>query len=330
MRRREFIAGLGAAIALPVAVKAQQSAGVMRIGVLMGIADDAVGQSRTASLREGMQTLGWKEGVNTEYHVRWAEGDVDRAKRFAAELVALRPLVIVANSAPATLALKEATKSIPIVFVQVNDPVGQGLVESLANPGGNVTGFLNFEPAIAGKWLELLKEIAPRLTRVGVLYSQASASRGGGGRVHLSVLQEASPRLGIELMPIALTDASDIAPAIGRFTTDFSGLIVLPDVFNTVNRAVIIEAAAAHRIPTIYPYRYFVADGGFVSYGVEINDLYRRAASYVDRLLRGEKPDRLPVQAPTKLQLVLNAKTLKALGLDLPPMLFSRADEVIE
>jgi putative ABC transport system substrate-binding protein len=326
MKRRDFIAGLAAA--LPVAASAQ-APGVKRVGVLMGVSDDSVGQSRIASLRDGMQALGWTEG-NTEFHVRWAEGDVARAQRFAEELVALQPSVIVANSAPATLALKEATQSIPIVFVQVNDPVGQGLVGSLANPGANVTGFLNFEPGIAGKWLEILKEVVPLLSRVGAMYGRATASRGGGGSIHLTLLQEAAPRLGIDLIPIALTNGTEITPAIDRLAGTTSGLIVLPDVFNTVNRSLVIAAVAAQRIPAVYPYRYFVADGGFVSYGVEIDDLYRRAASYVDRVLRGEKPERLPVQAPTKFQMVFNARTTKALGLDLSPNLLARADEVIE
>jgi putative tryptophan/tyrosine transport system substrate-binding protein len=329
MRRREFIIGAGALLPWSTGL-AQQAAGVAQIGILMGVSDDAVGQSRIASLREGMRALGWIEGTNAQYHLRWAEGDVARAQRLAAELVALRPSVIVANSAPATLALKEATKSIPIVFVQVNDPVGQGLVDSLANPGANVTGFLNFEPGISGKWLELLKEVVPGLARVGALYGQATASRGGGGSIHLTLLQEASPRLGVGLTPIALTDPSEIAAAIARLEGGNSGLIVLPDVFNTVNRALIIEAAAARRVPAIYPYRYFVADGGFLSYGVEINDLYLRAASYVDRVLKGEKPERLPVQAPIKVQMVINLKAAKALGLELSPTLLARADEVIE
>src|SRR5262245_27647402 len=196
MRRREFIIGAGALLPWSASL-AQQAASVAQIGVLMGVSDDAVGQSRVASLRDGMKALGWTEGATAQYHLRWAEGDVARARRLAAELVALRPSVIVANSAPATLALKEATKSIPIVFVQVNDPVGQGLVDSLANPGANVTGFLNFEPGISGKWLELLKEVAPGLSRVGALYGQATASRGAGGSIHLALLQETSPRLGI-------------------------------------------------------------------------------------------------------------------------------------
>lgn len=329
MRRRDFIVGAGALLPWSASL-AQQAASVAQIGVLMGVADDAVGQSRIAALRDGMKALGWIEGANAQYHLRWAEGDVARAQRLAAELVALRPSVIVTNSAPATLAVKEATKSIPIIFVQVNDPVGQGLVDSLANPGANVTGFLNFEPGISGKWLELLKEVVPGLSRVGALYGQATSSRGGGGSIHLALLQEASPRLGVGLTPISLTDPSEITAAIARLGAGNTGLIVLPDVFNTVNRTVIIEAAAARRIPAIYPYRYFVADGGFLSYGVEIDDLYRRAASYVDRVLKGEKPDRLPVQAPVKVQMVINLKVAKALGLDLSPTLLARADEVIE
>lgn len=329
MRRREFLTG--ACSALVSGVAAAESGGPpKRIGILMGIANDAEGQSRIATLVQALEGLGWRDGSNVTFDLRWAEGDAGRARELAAELVASQPAVLVTNSSPATIALRDATGDIPIVFVQVNDPVGQGIVRSLASPGANVTGFLNFEPAIAGKWLELLRELNPAVARVGVLVNRVNAASGSGSAIHLPMLQAEAPKLNIGVVPIAATSMDDIDRGLAALGGSDSGLIVLPDVFNTVNRAGIVRSAAGHRIPAIYPYRYFVADGGLISYGIEIGDLYRRAAGYVDRILKGEKPGQLPVQAPTKFQLVINLKAAKALAISVPPGLLARADEVIE
>ena len=256
---------------------------------------------------------------------------MQRAQSYATELIDLAPTVIVANSALAVSALRQATNVIPIVFVQLNDPVGQGFVASLARPGANITGFLNFEPAMAGKWLEILKEVMPTLSRVAVIYNQATAARGTGGGIHMPMLEAVAPALKISLSPLPARDSSDIELLIGEFArTPGGGIIVLPDVFNTVNRETIIAAAARGRLPAIYPYRYYISSGGLISYGLEITDLYRRAASYIDRILKGAKPGDLPVQAPTKFELIINLKTAKALGLTMPPTLLAQADEVIE
>ena len=332
MKRREFIALAGAATAsLPSMARGQPADQRRRIGVLMGVSDDAEGQSRISALRQTLHGLGWEEGRNIIIDVRWAAGDVQRAQSHATELIDLAPTVIVANSALAVSALRQATNVIPIVFVQLNDPVGQGFVASLARPGANITGFLNFEPAMAGKWLEILKEVMPTLSRVAVIYNQATAARGSGGGIHMPLLEAVAPALRISLSPLAARDASDIDRLIGEFArTPGGGIIVLPDVFNTVNRETIVAAAARGRLPAIYPYRYYILSGGLISYGLEITDLYRRAASYIDRILKGAKPGDLPVQAPTKFELIINLKTAKALGLTVPPTLLAQADEVIE
>jgi putative tryptophan/tyrosine transport system substrate-binding protein len=332
MKRREFIALAGAAAtSLPLMARGQPADQRRRIGVLMGISDDAEGQSRISALRQTLHGLGWEEGRDIIIDVRWAAGDVQRAQSYATELIDLAPTVIVANSALAVSALRQATNVIPIVFVQLNDPVGQGFVASLARPGANITGFLNFEPAMAGKWLEILKEVMPTLSRVAVIYNQATAARGSGGGIHMPLLEAVAPALRISLSPLAARDASDIERLIGEFArTPGGGIIVLPDVFNTVNRETIIAAAARGRLPAIYPYRYYISSGGLISYGLEITDLYRRAASYIDRILKGAKLGDLPVQAPTKFELIINLKTAKALGLTVPPTLLAQADEVIE
>jgi putative ABC transport system substrate-binding protein len=329
MRRREFLAGACAAL-FPSVLAAESGGQLRRVGILMGIANDAEGQLRISTLVEALKGPGWQEGSNIAFEVRWAEGDPARARELAAELVALQPSVLVANSSPATVALRDATSAIPIVFVQVNDPVGQGLVRSLSSPGANITGFLNFEPAIAGKWLELLRELNPAVARVGVVVNRNTAATGSGGAIHLPMLQAEAPKLNISVVPVAAISMEDIERGIADLGSSDTGLIVLPDVFNTVNRTGIAASAAAHRIPAIYPYRYFVADGGLISYGIEISDFYRRAASYVDRILKGEKPEQLPVQGPTKFQMVVNLKAAKALGLEFSPTLLARADEVVE
>lgn len=329
MIRRDLLAAICAVLGSNAAF-AQSPAKIKRVGVLMGIANDAEGQLRVSALIEGLKDLGWTDGGNIQLDVRWAEGDVSRARSLAAELVALDPSVLVGNSAPVISVLREITSLIPIVFVQVNDPIGQGLIKSLAKPGVNVTGFLNFEPAIAGKWLGLLKEVSPGISRVGVVFNKDTAARGAGGAVHIPLLQAAAPGLGIGIVPMPSSNLDEIEQGVSDLGASKSGIIVLPDVFNTVNRSGIMRIVAAHRIPAIYPYRYFVADGGLISYGIELSDLYRRSAGYVDRILRGEKPEDLPVQAPTKFHLVVNLKTARALGLEIPLTVLAQADEVIE
>jgi putative ABC transport system substrate-binding protein len=329
MRRREFLAAACVAM-IPGSVSAQSASQPARLGVLMGIADDAEGQLRISALVEALKRLGWEEGANIMIDVRWAAADMARARVLAAELVASQPSALVTNSSPATVALRDATSVIPIVFVQVNDPVGQGLVQSLSNPGANITGFLNFEPAIAGKWLELLREISPAVSKIGVIVNKDTAASGSGSAIHIPQLQADAPRLNITIVPIPASSLQDVERGVAALGGSNAGLIVLPDVFNTVNRAGIIASAAALRIPAIYPYRYFIVDGGLISYGIELLDLYRRAAGYIDRILKGERPKQLPVQAPTKFQMVVNLKTAKALGIEMSPTLLARADEVIE
>ena len=331
MRRREFIGAFAGAVgALPFSVHSQTRPPA-QIAILMGVAEDPEGRSRVATFQEGLQTLGWTEGVNLRTQVRWSAGDPERAKTYAAELVATGPQAILSNSAPATRAIKEVTASVPVVFTQVNDPVGQGFVTNLARPEGNITGFLNFEPAMGGKWLELLKEARPALSHVGVLYSEATAQRGSGGGVYLSSIRSFAPVVKVEIVPAPVRDAAEIDGAIAKVAQSATpGLIVLPDIFNTVHRESIGNAAIRHQLPSVYPYRYFVAGGGLMSYGIEVADLYKRAASYVDRILRGAKPADLPVQAPAKFELVVNRKAATALGVEFPPSILARADQVIE
>jgi putative ABC transport system substrate-binding protein len=312
----------------PLAADAQQPQQMRRIGVLIAVAeDDPNGKERVRALQEGLQARGWIEGRNLSADYRWAAGDPDRMSSYARELVALKPDLIVANSSPVVAALARETRTIPIVFVQVGDPVGAGFVVSLAKPGGNVTGFADVDYAMGGKWLEILKELAPRITRAAVLMDrQAPASVGIFG-----AMQALAPLLGLTLVSVGLQDAADIERGISGFAQGSSdGLVVVPGPRTAVYRNAIIESAARHRLPAVYPYPYFAADGGLVCYGIDNVDLYRRAASYVDRILKGEKPADLPVQAPTKYELVINLKTARALGLTVPPTLLARADEVIE
>ena len=328
MKRRDFIALLGGAAAWPLAARAQQPGErVRRVGVLMSMAaDDPEGQPRITALAQGMRELGWAVGRNLQIDYRWAAGDPDRIRKYAAELVALAPDVILANSTPLVAALQQATPTVPIVFVGVADPVGAGLVQSLARPGNNSTGFIVFEYGISGKWLELLKEIAPRVTRAAVVRELAIAGTG-----QLGAIQSVAPSFGVELFPIGVRDAPEIERAVTAFSRGSNGgLIVTGGPSTQVHRHLIITLAAQHLLPAVYPYRYFVANGGLISYGPDLIDQYRRAASYVDRILKGEKPADLPVQAPTKYELVINLKTAKALGIEMPASVLARADEVIE
>jgi putative tryptophan/tyrosine transport system substrate-binding protein len=329
MRRREFITMLGgAAAAWPVTASAQQPGERMRrIGVLMALAaDDPEGQARLTALAQGLQELGWSVGRNVRIDYRWAAGDTNRYRSYTAELLALAPDVVLAVGSAAMGPL-QATRSVPVVFVQVGDPVGAGFVESLARPGGNATGFSTFEYGISAKWLELLKEVSPRMTRAAVL-RDATIAAGAG---QLGALQSVAPSLGVELRPVAVRDAGEIERTVTAFAREAnSGLIVTAGAGVATNRELIIKLAARYRLPAVYPYRYYVASGGLMSYGPDNIDQYRRAAGYVDRILKGEKPADLPVQAPTKYELVINLKTAKALGLEIPTTVLARADEVIE
>jgi ABC-type uncharacterized transport system substrate-binding protein len=325
MKRREFITLLGgAAVGWPPAARAQPTDQKRRVGVLMHMSENhAEGQARLAAFREGLQELGWIDGRNLRLEVRWSVGDVERIRRFAAELVALRADVIFASASNTVAALQKATRTVPIVFAAVIDPIGAGFVESMARPGGNSTGFVAFEYAIAAKWLELLKEIAPAVTRAAVLRDPTYAA----GIGQFAAIQAVGP-IGMELSAIAVHDAGAIEPAVAAFArVAKGGLIVTASPFATNHPDVIPALAARYKLPAVYPFRYY---GGLISYGPDNIGQYRPAAGYVDRILRGEKPADLPVQAPTKYELVINLKTAKALGLAVPDTLLVRADEVIE
>jgi putative tryptophan/tyrosine transport system substrate-binding protein len=329
MRRREFITLLGGAVAAwPLAASGQQSERVRRIGVLMATsADDAEAKARIAAFVRSLQQLGWTVGKNVRIDYRLAGIDADTLRKYAAELVALAPDVILAQSSPSIAPLLQATHTVPIVFTLVADPVGAGYVDSLAHPGGNATGFTVFEYSIGGKWLELLKEIAPRVTRVAVLREATVAA----GPAQFGAAQTVAPSLGMELRPVNTRDAGEIERAITAFAREAnSGLLVTGSSSATLHRDLIVTLAAQHRLPAVYFNRFFVTAGGLISYGADYVDQFRRAAGYVDRILKGEKPADLPVQAPTKYELVLNLKTAKALGLDIPTTVLARADEVIE
>jgi putative tryptophan/tyrosine transport system substrate-binding protein len=330
MTRREFMTllGGGSAVAWPLIARAQQAERVRRIGVLMNLAaDDPESSARLTAFVQGLQELGWTDGRNVRIDTRWGAGDADRIRKYAAELVALTPDVILATSSPAMAALQQVTRTVPIVFAQVADPVGAGFIASLARPGGNATGFTVFEYGISAKWLELLKEIAPRVTRAAVLRDPANPFEIG----QLGAIQSMAPSVGVELSPINVGDAGEIESAVTTFAREPNrGLIVVASPMAIVHRERIITLAARHSLPAVYPFRPFVAGGGLISYGPDTIAPYRRAAGYVDRILRGEKPADLPVQAPTKYELVVNLKTAKAFGLEVPSSVLARADEVIE
>jgi putative ABC transport system substrate-binding protein len=330
MRRREFIRLFGgAAAAWPLAARAQQPDRVRRIGVLMGYAEsDQEAQAWVAAFREGLQKLGWTEGRNIRIDIRWATGDGKAIQRLAKELVALQPDLIISPTTPSTAALLQQTRAIPIVFALVADPIGSGFVASFPRPGGNATGFINFEPTIASKWLELLKEIAPHVQRVAFLFNPATAPH---FEYFLNPFKAATASFGVEAITAPVRDTSELESVIAAQAREpNSGLIVMPDSFTTSRRVEIISLAARYRLPVIYPYREFAEVGGLLSYGLDRLDNFRRAATYADRILKGEKPSELPVQAPVKFELVINLKTAKALGLTVPPTLLARADEVIE
>ena len=326
--RRHFITLLSAAAAWPLAARAQQSERVRRIGVLSNPGpDDAEMQSRNAVFVQGLQELGWTVGRNLHIDYRWSHGDADRLRADAAELVALGPDVLLATSGVSILPLVQASRSVPIVFAQTIDPVGLGVVESLSRPGGNITGFTQFEYRIVAKWLELLKQIAPSTTRAAVLRDPFDPA----GIGQWAAMQSVAPVFGVELSAVNVRDSDAIETGIMKVASSANaGLVVTASAPADVHRNLILRLAAQRRLPSVYPYRYFVAAGGLACYGPDTIDQYRRAAGYVDRILKGEKPADLPVQAPTRYELVINLKTAKALGLEIPPTLLARADEVIE
>ena len=328
MRRREFITMLGGAAAWPFAARGQQQSGMRRIGVLMNLAaDDSEGQTRVATFVQDLQHLGWTDGRNVRIDFRWGAGDSDRMRKYATELVALAPDVILAGSGVTMPALLQATRTVPIVFVQTADPVGGGYVASLGRPGGNATGFTNFEYGMSGKWLELLKQIAPRVTRVVVLRDPTVTD----GTAQFAAIQAVASPFGVELSPIDVRDPNEIVRAVAAFARGSNdGMIVVAGALAAIHRELIIKLAERHRLPAVYPYRYFIITGGLVAYGPDPIQQYRGAAGYVDRILKGEKPADLPVQAPTKYDLVINLKTAQTLGLEVPPTLLARAAEVIE
>jgi putative ABC transport system substrate-binding protein len=329
MKRREFITLLGGAAAgLPLAARAQQGDRMRRIGVLMNLAaDDPEEQVRVAAFLQGLQQLGWSVGRNVLIDYRWGASDPDRNRKYAAELVALAPDVMLATSGPIVGALQKSSRTMPIVFVNAIDPVAGGWVASLARPGGNATGFTSFEFSMSGKWLELLKQIAPQVRRVAVIRDPTTPAGSG----QFGAIQTVASSFGVEVSPIDVRAADEYERALTAFAQGPNGgLIVGSTSLAVIHRELIITLAARHRLPAVYPFRFYVKDGGLISYGPDQVDPYRRAAGYVDRILKGEKPADLPVQAPTKDELVINLKTAKTLGLTVPPSVLARADEVIE
>ena len=329
IRRREFITLVGgAAVAWPLAARAQQSKKVRRIGVLMNLAaDDPESQRRMTAFVQELQQLGWTDGRDVQIDARWSAGEPERLRKNAAEIVALAPDVILAEGSASLAPLLQMTRVISVVFTIVPDPVGAGFVDSLARPGGNATGFSQFEYGLSGKWVELLKEIAPHVTRAAVLREPGLTA----GVAQFAALQAVAPSLGVELVALNVRDGAQIERSVAAFARSSSdGMIVTSSPLAAVHRKLIVALAARHKLPAVYAVRYMTAAGGLLSYGPDFVDQYRRAADYVDRILKGEKPADLPVQAPTRYELAINLQTAKALGLDVPPMLLARADEVIE
>lgn len=330
MRRREFITLLGSATAAwPLGARAQQPERMRRIGILMSLAEsDPEAQARVAAFRKELQTLGWAEGRNVRIDTRWAASDPALIREFAKELVALQPDLILSHNTPTTASLVQQTRTIPIVFVVVSDPIGSGFIASFPKPGGNVTGFTNIEPTMAGKWLELLKEIAPSVTRVALLFNPATAPYAEN---YLTPFKAAAALLALEIIAAPVRDISELESAIAaQAGAPHGGLVVMTDSFLVAHEAEITSLAARYRLPAVYPFRFFVKHGGLLSYGNDLFDSFRRAATYADRILKGATPTELPVQAPVKFELVINLKTAKALGLGVPFHLQQRADELVE
>jgi putative ABC transport system substrate-binding protein len=326
MRRRAFIAALGAVAAWPIAARAQQGV-TRRIAVLMGTAEDSDGKLRLAAFQQGLHDLNWVEGRNVSFAIRWGAGNADRTKTFAAELVGLAPDVILATNTPTARALKQATDKIPIVFAGLADPIADGIVASLSSPQGNITGFTSFNAEIAGKWLQLLKEVSPGIERVVVIYNPDTAPYA----IFLPVMEAVAPQIAVTLLRAPVRDAAAIESAINALASAPGvALLIMPDVFTFLHRETIFRLAIGGQFPTMCPLRPFTAAGGLMSYGSDFVSLMGQAAPYVDRILRGEKPGNLPVQEPTRYELIINLKTAKALGLDVPSTLLARADEVTE
>jgi putative ABC transport system substrate-binding protein len=323
VRRREFITLVGGAAAWPLAARAQQAERMRRIGVLINRApDNKEGQARLAAFQQALQQLGWSDGRNARIDVRWGADDADRERKYAAELIALAPDIILAGGTVSAAAAQQASRSVPIVFASVSDPVGAGFVDSLARPGGNVTGFMSFEYSLSGKWLELLKEVAPGVKRAAVLRDAANP----GGIGVFGAIQAVALSLGVEVSAINVRDAAEIERSVAAFARSANGgLVVTPNATSTVHHDLIIMLAAQHKLPAVYGNRFAVTGGGLVSFAPDYVDQYRRAAGYVDRILKGDKPADLPVQAPTKYELVINLKAARALGLDVPATLLATA-----
>jgi putative ABC transport system substrate-binding protein len=330
MRRRKFIFGIVTASAVwPIPALTQQTYKVAKIGVLMGgVEKDPSQKANIAALAQGLRKLGWADGSTIQINYRFGAGDPEKMRAFAKELVGLKPDMIIGDSTAGTTALARETKSIPLVFVMVADPIGSGFVVSYARPGGNITGFSNFEPSLGGKWVELLKELAPRVERIALVFKPETAPFAG---LYLTECEAAAKSLGVNVIPLPVRDISEMERLVATLGSGpQAGLVALPDIFTYANRERIITLAAQYRIPAVHYHRAFPAHGGLMSYGVNVPDLFRRAAAYVDRILHGEKPTGLAVQAPTKFELIINRKTAKALGLSVSPHLLVRADEVIE
>jgi putative tryptophan/tyrosine transport system substrate-binding protein len=329
VRRRDLVkVATGAAVGWPFAAPAQQLSGMRRLGVLMEYpGDDGEGQARAATLTNAMGTLNWHDGRNLRIDWRWTGGDRALYQRYAAELVSLGPDLIVAAGSLSVEALRRHTNKIPIVFLNVTDPVGQGYVESLAHPGHNITGFSVYDPPMAGKWLEMLTQISPPVARAAILFNPETPY----AHLYLRAIEDASKSVAVRVQAAPCRDNSDIEATLSDLAREEGGgFLALPSIFTDMHRAAIVALATRHRLPAVYPYRFFAAIGGLMSYGVEQADLYRRTPSYVDRILKGDKPADLPVQAPTKFEMIINLKTARELALSIPPSLLARADEVIE
>jgi putative ABC transport system substrate-binding protein len=325
MRRRDFVSLLGGATAWPFAARAQQPSGVRRIGVLMNLSDRER-QLELVAFRKRLEELGWSEGRTIRIDERWAAGDLNRLHGYATELVSLKPDVIFCEGTPVVASLKQATRTVPIVFVNANDPISFGFVASMARPGGNITGFVSFEPAIGGKWLEMLREIAPNVARVALIYNPLTHT----GQ-HFESIESVSRSLAVIPIRLPFRDAAEIERRIDDFAGEPNGgILVMPDTSTILHGDLIVRLVARHRLPAVYPFPLFVTQGGLACYGIDTREQYRQAAEYVDRIIRGAKPAELPVQLPTKFELVFNLKTAKALGLEIPPTMLGRADEVIE
>jgi putative tryptophan/tyrosine transport system substrate-binding protein len=329
MRRREFVTLLGGAAAWPLAARAQQPDRVRRIGALMGYAQsDSEAQANIAGFRDGLQKLGWTEARSVHIEYRWAAGDAELMQRFAKELVALQPDLILSHTTSTTAALRQETSTIPIIFANVSDPVGSGFVVNLSRPGGNVTGFATAEGSLGGKWVELLKEITPRVASVAMLFDPASATY---AEYYLNPFKAAASIFGVEAIAAPVNNTSELESVVAaRAREPNGGLIVMPEPFTIAHRSEITSLAARYRLPAVYPIRFFAELGGLLSYGVDLTDNFRRAAAYADRILKGTKPSELPVQTPVKYELVINLKTAKVLGIEVPLFFQQRADEVIE